>query len=329
MKKWMLAALISIGLILTAAATGCAKKSVARVNGKLITQEQFYQELEKGTTGRNILDRLITSQVVNEEARKKNITVSDAEVNEVLDGVKKTMEPGQWQQLLERQGLTENDIREDFRFRILLAKVFVGEDGMKKFFEENRARFDRPAQVRYRQIVVGNKDEALAIRSELVDKKADFAALAKAKSIDTYSKERGGEMSPVYEGTVEKALGDVLFKLKPQEISEPIAAIYPEGAYRIVQVTQRTEPVKATYENSKKDVIMAVLSQKIMDIMNQMNALKAKAKIEIYNPKYTSLLKEYQAYKQPPARPAPPQPAAPAPTPAPAPKAEGGASGSK
>jgi len=311
MKKWVLAALISIGLILTAAATGCAKKAIAKVNGQVVTEDEFYQQLQKGRYGSMILDRLIVTAMVKQEAQKKGIAVSDQEVNASLAAMKKPFAGG-WQNWLDSQGLTETDLKDDIRFRILLAKLFVGEAEMKKFFAENRSMFDRPAQVRYRRIVVASEAEAKKIYTELTGGKADFAKLARERSLDTFSKERGGEMPMVYENTTDKELNEVLFRLKPNEISPPLKAIYPKDAFQVVQVLEHKPAVKAEYDQVKDEVMQATISRQTGDIFRKLAELKAAAQLEIYPPQFQSLAREYQQLKErtPPqmGQPTPAQP---------------------
>ena len=298
MKKWMLPALISIALILVAAATGCAKKAVAKVNGQVISQDQFYAELEKGRYSRMLLDRLITQALIEQEAQRRKITVPGAEVQASLEDMKKNA-GDQWKMWLDSQGKTEQDFKNDLRLNLLVAKLFIGEAALKQFFQENAAMFDRRAQVRYRRIVLPNKQEAEAVRAQLVAGKADFAALAKQKSIDPFSKDKGGEMPPVYQGYMgNKEVDDVLFKLKPNEISEPVTAIYPKDAYQILQVLEQTPPVKATYEKSRNEVLQVVFSRRSGEVTQKITDLKAKGQIDIYPPQYKPLLKEYQNIRE-------------------------------
>ncbi len=322
MKKWVLAAALSVGLLFLAAATGCAKKAIAKVNGQTIGEDQFYGELTKGPYAKMLLDRLITNALVEQEAKKKNITVSEAEVTTALNEIKAPLGKG-WSDMLTQRGLTEEDVKGELKNRLLQAKVFIGDEEMKKFYDANPSMFDRPAQATYRRIVLPNLAQAKQVRSELVGG-ADFVEAVKKYSIDPFSKPKNGDMPEVYQGTAgDPNLEKFLFSGKTNEISEPIATPYPKDAYQLVQVTKIKPAVKSTYDKCKNEVMQVVLSQKSAEIFSKIGELKANASIDIYRPSFASLKKDYETMKvktPPPAAPAQPSAPAESKTPAPADK---------
>lgn len=105
-----------------------------------------------------------------------------------------------------------------------------GQDVLKTIYETQKAtRFNVPEQRRASQILIPfgadpaaahKKIEAIA---EQLQHGANFAALAKADSQDTGSKDKGGDLGWVKPGMMDPAFEKVLFALsKPGDISTPV-----------------------------------------------------------------------------------------------------------
>jgi foldase protein PrsA len=194
MRNRMLALVATVGLILTTAATGCAKRTIAKVNGEDITEQQLVDELE-AQQGRDMLDYLITKTLIQQEARTKKVSVSEAEAKEYVDHIAKQMEDqGQkFSDFLEQRGMTRQDVEQRYRdFYLLLGKLLMTPEELKKDFEDNRNRFDVPAEVNYSRIIVKTKDDADKVRKQLEGGDKSFADLAKEVSIDEATKDKGG-----------------------------------------------------------------------------------------------------------------------------------------
>ena len=101
-------------------------------------------------------------------------------------------------------------------------------------------------QVRANQIVVKTLAAAEEIRGRL-EAGEDFAALARANSIDEETRALGGDMGTIAHGQLNlPALDRALFNLETGEISEPIRT--SEG-FHIVQVREKIEPSMDDFED--------------------------------------------------------------------------------
>jgi len=97
-------------------------------------------------------------------------------------------------------------------------------------------------QVRIRQLLVGTEDEAKSV-VERLDAGEDFGDLARELSLDTTTKEKGGERGWVTRDELDPAVGQKVFALDVGARSEPIAG--PGGQY-IFEVEERQPDMAVT-----------------------------------------------------------------------------------
>lgn len=96
----------------------------AMVNGQPITRLHLIQELEK-QQGKQVLDQLVTKKIIEQEASKKKVSVSDDEVQKELKSIEdRVKQNGQsLDQLLVFQGLTRRDLEDNIRTQKLVEKL--------------------------------------------------------------------------------------------------------------------------------------------------------------------------------------------------------------
>lgn len=116
----------------------------ALVNGTPISRVSVIQELEK-QSGKSALDSLITKQLIEGEARKKNITVSADEVNQEIKKIEGEIlkQGASLQEVLSQQGMTEERLREQITIqkkieKILADKVSVSDAELDTYIKENK-----------------------------------------------------------------------------------------------------------------------------------------------------------------------------------------------
>ena len=313
MKRLIAPVLIAIAVTLVAAPTGCAKRAVAKVNGDMITEQEFYSRLED-LAGRQVLDRLILEHLIAQKAKQKGITITDAEINQALEAGKQRIGADRWQEFLKMSGQSEESIKHDLRQNLLLSKLVITDKEVKQYYDENRTKFDEPPQATYRRIVLKNKGDADKVRQEIVSGKLSFAQAVKDQSTDSPAlKERGGEIGPVSEGFGDSEVGKVLFTLKLGEVSEPIPVAFPQGGYQLIEVSARTEGKKHTFDEVKDRVRQSLMATKQSDIEKFISDLRSEATVTVFLPKYQSLAEQYAKLRErrPPLIPSVPTPTKP------------------
>lgn len=124
--------------------------------------------------------------------------------------------------------------------------ITLDEAELRKYYEENRARFADPEERRVRHILVKvdagasadakatAKSQAEAILASVRKDRASFAAVAQAKSQDPGSAAQGGDLDWVARGAMVKPFEDAAFALKKGELG---AVVETEFGYHVLEVT--------------------------------------------------------------------------------------------
>ncbi|MFD0619478.1 peptidylprolyl isomerase [Paenibacillus sp. GCM10027629] len=279
----MISAVLLIGLVFVTLKPPLdkGKEVVASVNGADITRDKLYDAmLEAG--GTNTINSLIMYEVIGQEAKKANITVSEADIDKEVDNIKKSSGGDEgFNQMLAQYNLTVEALRKEMipqvqLTKLLTPKVNVTDQEIKDFYEANKASMSTPEQVRASHILVKTKEEADAIEKELKGG-ADFAALAKEKSTDTGSKVNGGDLNFFGKGQMVPEFEEAAFKMKVGEVSEPIKSQF---GYHIIKLTDKKEAVNPTLDDKKVEIKEQLTKQKISEMSNEyIQGLRDKAKI--------------------------------------------------
>lgn len=325
MRNRMLAVVATLGLILTTAATGCAKRAVAKVNGQTITRERFLRELED-QQGKQVLDNMITMMLIEQGAKKEGASVSAAEVKDYVDHYAKQMKErgGDFDKMLKETGRKRADVEKVYRIQLLLGKMLMTEDDLKKHFEDNRKQFDVAAEAEYSKIVVKEKEEAEKLRKQIADGEKKFADVAKEVSIDQVTKDKGGKAYPLREGwSIGEEQEKFLFgeDTKPGDLSPVIESQRPQG-WMILKLDSRKAGKKVTYQEIRWRVWDALWRRKLMmpeGVQQLIDKLKKDARLDILDDRYKSIEKEYKELREKKPTPPPPPPPPPRPMPPPTP----------
>lgn len=111
----------------------------------------------------------------------------------------------------------------------------AAESAVVAYYQAHRAEFTRPERVRLRQILTEDRATAERALRELGDG-ADFAQLARTLS-DAPGAASGGYQGELSRGDLPPAFADVIFSLRPGEVSRLIPADY---GFHIFQVVARS-----------------------------------------------------------------------------------------
>src|SRR3990167_6962372 len=100
---------------------------VATVNGESINRLALINQLEK-QAGKKVLEGLVTNTLILQEAKSKNVTVSNDEINSEIknidDDLKKSGQS--LDQALTLQGLTIDVVKEQVKTSLIVRKLLVG-----------------------------------------------------------------------------------------------------------------------------------------------------------------------------------------------------------
>ncbi|MCM8799026.1 MAG: peptidylprolyl isomerase, partial [Candidatus Omnitrophica bacterium] len=211
------------------------KKSFLKYQIKQTGKDNFTKEEDKELETA-LLQRLIVNKLVREEAKKENITVSEEEIRERIDNVKKRF-PNEdaFRASLKEAGLNIEDLHEAFEYELILQKLFfdkwrkkiiVSPREIEEFYKMHREEFREPEQVRLRNIFVykqGRSDEEITQRLEEIlnalRENMPFEEVARkySEGVTAY---KGGIMGEIKRGELSPRIEKEIFSLKPGELSQ-------------------------------------------------------------------------------------------------------------
>jgi len=181
-------------------------------------QGQQGQDIEGAT--RQALEGLIQFQLVLDGARKEGVNVQESDVDARMEQLKQqvTAQGQNYEELLETRQISEEVLRTQQRVQLAVDLVAVKlvpyppDAQLRKTLDQRKDDF---LEVHVRHVLVKDKATADAVRRELVSG-GDWAAVAKRRSIDTQSKDKGGDLGFNARGATVKPFETAEFKLAAQ-----------------------------------------------------------------------------------------------------------------
>lgn len=120
---------------------------VVLVNNRPITRYSLVKELEK-RAGKQVLEDLITRDLIFQEAEKQGIQVSQEEMKAKIKELEEQAKGlgGDLDSFLQMQGQTRKELEEQIRVQLVLDKMLgqdvgISEEEIQQYFEENKDFF--------------------------------------------------------------------------------------------------------------------------------------------------------------------------------------------
>jgi peptidyl-prolyl cis-trans isomerase C len=184
-----------------------------------------------------------------------------------------------------KQGIDKNQdliIAEEIGHKKLIVNAFLADfmkknpvtDADKKAAYEQYKKELGDKEYNARHILVKTEAEANDIAAA-VKKGGDFAKLAKEKSLDPGSKEKGGDLGWFSPAGMVKPFSDAVTSLKKGEVSAPVQTQF---GWHIIKLSDSRATQVPSYDKVK-DGLERTLQQRKLEKM--MLGLKEKAKIEV------------------------------------------------
>jgi parvulin-like peptidyl-prolyl isomerase len=261
--------------------------AVAVVGDKTVTKEEFDQLIEQqkksaeaqkqdfpapGTAQYEALKATVVKGLVEQkewelEGEAMGVQVTDQEIETELNKLKQQYFKGDEQKYsaeLAKQGLTDEDVRNELRTRILTNKIYeavtkkvtVSDADIQAYYDKNSTQYQQPASREVRHILV--KNEALAQKlHDQIQGGADFAKLAEKYTQDQASKADGGKFT-AFKGRTVAPFDKFVFSAKTGDLSDPIKT---EFGWHIIEVLSAVKPPTTTPLDQVKDSIKTTVLQ--------------------------------------------------------------------
>lgn len=267
MHWWLL---VGLALVLTGCRSG--DRIIARADSITVTAKELQESLWQ-RYGSSTLRELVQQKLLEREAQKRGIVVTDSEVI----------------QALKRYRLTDiQENRRKVRMELLLEKlanamVEVTETEAKQYYEQNKTLFQQPERVHLREITLESKENAEAIWEALRLRNGEnFADLVRHFSINPATRQRGGDMGVIPVRDLHPKLQAVVRKLKVGEFSKPVEV---NGEWVILKLEARLPEEQKKFEQVREQVIVQLKQQKVWQLKLELpNKLLRQAKVQILDP---------------------------------------------
>lgn len=253
MKKLIAATTLSLGLIGLSACGGGASEKVAETEAGNVTKDELYDEM-LATAGGDALKKLITLKVLEDK-----YDVSDEDIDEELEDLKEQI-GDEFEQVLEMQGVTEEELRTDIKTSMLQEQAITEDIEIKE--EELKQYYDRMnTEIEARHILVEDEDKAKDIKKKLDDGE-DFAKLAKKHSTDEGSAEQGGDVGFFSVGSMVPEFEDAAFTMEKGEISDPVKSDFGYHIIEVLDIKESDEDI-GSFEENEDEIRRKLAEQKV------------------------------------------------------------------
>jgi len=248
-------------------------KVIVVVNDEVVTQREFdriFSQVEKMLEAnlkgeelqnkmedakKNILEQLINSKLAISLAKKAKVEIDEAELKKRIDTIKSYYpNEDEFLKALSDKGTTMTEFEREMRDQMLAQKLVENEvaskititpGDMKDLYDKNKDKMVSRLTVKLRSITInkepGKEADSKAKTQEILKKAKggeDFTELAKTYSMDGYAAQ-GGDIGYLSPGETLTEIDDVVFKLKPGEVSDIVET---QIGYHIFKVEEIKEP---------------------------------------------------------------------------------------
>jgi peptidyl-prolyl cis-trans isomerase C len=280
------------------------KPQLAKVGAQL--PPAFVEQYKNQLRGQ-VLEGMIVEQLLDGKVKENNIIVTEEEVLLHLEkaAAQQNLSLSDIKEMMEARGQSFDEakqrIKKGMAYQKLMdtqwaGKINVTEDDAKKYYSENKSKFETPEQVRASHILIKPdtndpnadpnqaKAKAKAKAEDLLKQikgGADFAELAKTNSGDTYSAVQGGDLGFFGRSQMVPAFERAAFALKAGQVSDVVETQF---GYHIIKLTDYKDANTIPFEQAKDDIVKLLTQTKQADLAEEyITSLKANANI-VYPP---------------------------------------------
>ncbi len=271
-----------------------------------------------------VVNELIVKAILDQEIAKRGIEATDEDIQNELKAVTdKVGSKEQLNAILKQRGISNAQFTEDLKSQIKIRKLVnsiekinVSDAEAQKYYDSHKKEFTHGEQVRASHILISantlemiqnikekNKDinptdlntelekqmasqkaKAEAILAEVKKNPESFEKIAKQKSDDKTSGERGGELGFFPKEAMVPEFAKAAFAMKPNTISDIVQSPY---GFHIIKVTDRMEAGTTPFAKVKDELKFYLETQKQIAVLKNFTAGEMKtAKIEYLKEEY-------------------------------------------
>ena len=251
----------------------------------LLPDQQLNAE-ERSDLQRSFLVQLIDRELISLAAREHDIVVTPAEVDAAVQEYYDDYPEEGLQAMLRERGMNLQSWREELRQNLIMekllqevvyARVVLTDEEVAAYYEEHRADFDRPEQVRVRQILVTDPAEGKQILG-LLRQGEDFAELAREYSLSPDARQ-GGDLGFFGRGQMPSEFDAVVFDLPVGRLSELVKTDY---GYHIFRVEEKRPAARLSQKEAGQEIRRILEARKQEEAYQDwLQDLRSRASIQV------------------------------------------------
>lgn len=263
-----------------------SKKDFLAAFEKSLQKDQPLSGIEREELQRSFLVQLIDRELIHSEARRLNITLTEADVEAALQSYRQDYPGSSFEAMLQERNLTLQFWREELKESLIMEKlleqavytrVSVTDEEVATYFAANRAQFDRPSQVRARQIVVADETEGQEVL-DLLRQGQPFAEVAAEYSLSPDA-QQGGDLGFFGRGEMPPEFDEVVFDLPVNRLSDLVKSEY---GYHIFLVEEKRKAKRLSKKEAKEEILLILESRKKEEVyLGWLQEMRARAVIAV------------------------------------------------
>jgi foldase protein PrsA len=288
---------------LAATAPKPAKGQPKPTPAQLKTQcAQQYKSLQT-----EVLNFLIGLEWVLGEAPAKGVKVSDAEVHKQFIKIRTQQFPStaEFEKFITNSGQTVSDLllrvkynltSQKLQQKILKSTPKVTQAQIQKYYEENKSRYGVPER-RSIDVILTKTEAAAKSAKQEVESGKSFESVAKSKSIDPVSKNKGGLLPEVSKGQQEKSFDTAIFAAQKGALSGPVKTAFGYYVFKVLSTKPGSQQTLAQVQASVKQQLTSTGQQTAFNKFVKEFKKKWKAKTDCRAGFVVEDCKQYKAPK--------------------------------
>ncbi|HXE28798.1 MAG TPA: peptidylprolyl isomerase [Stellaceae bacterium] len=265
---------------------------VARINGQVLHRSDLELQLRNAPPQIQqqpldkvypaLLNNIVNAQLLEQAAKKAKID-QNAQVKQELAAAQTQILVNAYVASIARSQITEAKLRQAY--------------------DQYAKEAPKTEEVHARHILVSSEQEAKDIIDQL-KKGADFATLAKDKTIDPSGKSNGGDLGYFTKQDMVPEFANAAFAMKPGDFSQ--TPVHTQFGWHVIKVEDKRQGKAGTYEQVAPEIAQQMTQQ---IVSAKLKELAGQAKIELFDQNGKALASNAPA---PQAAPKPQQQAQPA-----------------
>lgn len=254
----------------------------------------------------DILVRAVDQLLIAQHGRELGMAFTEEQFRSAIENIKKQnqLDDESLRRAMQQEGLTMEELRQNIEFSYLEQGVQQREIGpsmtitleeQRQYYKRNASEFMTPLTVTLRELFINvptqtqsgkevfsvADDNAAKARVEELRTRAtggeDFAELVTANS-DSATRASGGLIGPLNVADLSDTLKELVSKLEPGGISEPIRT---QRGYQIFKLETRSEPAVRPFDDVRREIENAIRNERLEPETRRLLArLRSQAVIE-------------------------------------------------